>query len=405
MKLTFFLIAVGLILLRLCLPQLEMWHSGREQGTMITKGDNYIEGIWWSGKYRLSDDDRSIAELSPGGYLKFRENDTTMKAESDLQGRISYTLYNGHEDLPLNDSGRRFLARQLQKMIGLGFFGGQRAERVYRQGGVPALLAELSRIKMEGGRDPYLNLLFKSDSLTALQRIELLQIIDSSGNTSEREDLLNRFTPDQLQDSAVAQEWLKSVGQLDVSDMKKDLLLHFIGTGLTIGQFDTVLAVTIRFGSDDDQQDVYKKLVNLPQLQRRDSAFAQPWLRAVGRLGPSEMKKDLLLQFLDTTIRPRETLPADQFDTVMAITRRFDAVEDQKDVLDVLIGLPPPTDAEWLGLIRATGALQPDEIKSDLLLKIAPKMPRTDSLRAVFRLAAKSIQSDDDYGRVMRAVE
>ena len=80
MKLTFFLIALGLVLLRLCYPGLRLWHNGRSEGTMITKSDNYFEGIWWSGKYRLSDDDRSIAEISPGGFLKFRENDTMLKS-------------------------------------------------------------------------------------------------------------------------------------------------------------------------------------------------------------------------------------------------------------------------------------------------------------------------------------
>src|SRR5580658_4987382 len=186
MKLTFFLIAIFLILLRLSYPHLELWSNGKEQGTMITRsGNNYIQGIWWSGKIRLSDDERSIAEISPGGYLKFKENDTTLKAESNLQGEISYTLYNGHEDLPLNDSGQQFIAAQIQKMIRFGFFGEERAERIYKKGGVPALLAELSRIRMEGGRDPYLNLIFKADTLNAPQLIGLLQVIDSSDNTSE----------------------------------------------------------------------------------------------------------------------------------------------------------------------------------------------------------------------------
>ncbi|HUB59987.1 MAG TPA: hypothetical protein VL978_04765 [Puia sp.] len=335
MKLTFFLIAVFLILLRFCYPRLDLWHNGREQGTMITKGDNYIEGIWWSGKYRLSDDDRSIAEISPGGYLKFRENDTILKAESDLQGRITYTLNNGREELPLNDSGRNFMAAQIQKMIRLGFFGEERAERIYRQGGVPALLSELSRIRMEGGRDPYLNRLFRADTLTVPQRIELLQIVDSSTNTTEQQNLLSRFTRDQLRDSAVACKWLSAVGQL----------------------------------------------------------------------GQSYMKKDLLLQYLDTTVKPQEPLRAEQFDTVLAITGRFESPEDQKEILERLIGLSPGTTAGWTALIRATGALQPDYIKSELLPKIASKMPRTDSLRAAFRMAAKSIQSDNDYGKVMRAVE
>jgi hypothetical protein len=405
MKLTFFLIAVGLILLRLCLPRLEMWHNGREQGTMITRSDNYIEGIWWSGKYRLSDDDRSIAEISPGGYLKFRENDTIMKAESDLQGSITYTLNNGREELPLNDSGRNFLAAQIQKMIGLGFFGEQRAERIYRQGGVPALLAELSRIKMEGGREPYLKLLFKSDSLTTPQRIELLRIIGASGNLSEKQNFLKFFTPDQLRDSAVAQEWMNAVGQIGPSYMKKDLLLHYIDTGLTADRFDTVLAITMQFESPNDQQEVYQRLAEFPPIQTHDSAFAQPWLSAVGQLGPSYIKKDLLLHYLRPDSSRADGLPDGQFDRVLAIAGGFESPEDQKEILERLIGLPPTTDAEWAGLIRATGANQQDDVKTDLLLKIAPKMPRTDSLRAQFRMSAKSIQNDMDYGRVMRAID
>ena len=187
--------------------------------------------------------------------------------------------------------------------------------------------------------------------------------------------------------------------------MKKDLLLKFVDSSLPADQVDTVLAITRRFGSDNDQQDVYKSLVDLPKLRLFDSAFAQPWLRAVGELGPSYMKKDLLVKFLDTTVKPRETLPADQFDTVLAISGRFENPEDQKEILKQLIRLPPTTDAEWTGLIRATGAFQAEYIKSELLPEIASRMPRTDPLLAAYRVAAKTIQSDFDYGKVMRAIE
>lgn len=405
MKLTFFLIAIFLVLLRLCYPRLEFWKNGRDQGTMITRGDNYIEGIWWSGKYRLSDDDRSIAEISPGGYLKFRENDTIMKAESDLQGRITYTLNNGREELPLNDSGRRFVAVQLSKMIGLGFFGEERAERIYRQGGVPALLAELSRLRMNGARDAYLNRLFKADSLTTPQRIGLLRLLDSSDNSMDVQHFLNLIPRLQLNDSAVAQEWLRAVGHIDPAYVKKDLLKNYIDSTLPADRLDTVLAITSRLGSEPDEQDIYKSLIHLPQFRMRDSGVARPWLSAVGRLGPSYMKKDLLLEYLDTTVKPRAPLPSDQFDTLLAITGRLESPEDQKEILERLIDVPPTTEAEWTGLIRTTGALQPDYLKSELLPKIASKMPRTDGLRAAYRISAKSIQNDMDFGKVMRAVE
>ena len=406
MKLTFFLIAVFLILLRFSYPRLELWFDHNEHGTMITRsGNNYIQGIWWSGKVRLSDDDQSIAEISPGGYLKFKENDTTMKAESDLQGKISYTLYNGREELPPNDSGQRFVAAQIQKMIRFGFFGEERAKRIYQKGGVPALLAELSRIRMEGGRDPYLNLIFKADTLTAPQLIGLLQVIDSSDNTSGEQHLLSLFTRRRLHDSAVAQKWLSDVGHLHASYMEKDLLMNYIDTGLTADRFDAVLAVACRFESPNDQKEVYERLTELPSFRAHDSDYARPWLQAVGQIGPSYIKKDLLLRSLQTGSDRNDSLPVDQFDTVLAIAARFESPEDSKEIYEKLIGFPPRTDIEWVGLIRAVGVLGADYLKSDLLLKIAPKMPRNDTLVSVYRMSAKSIQGDMDYGRVMRAVE
>jgi hypothetical protein len=90
---------------------------------------------------------------------------------------------------------------------------------------------------------------------------------------------------------------------------------------------------------------------------------------------------------------------------VLSIAARFDAPNDQQEVLERMAGLPGTTDAEWASLLRAVGALDQDYIKSDLFTKIAPKLPRNDSLRAVYRKAAKSIQGDNDYGKTMRALE
>ena len=482
MKLTFFLIALALILLRLCYPTLELWHSERGQGTMITKGDNYYEGIWWSGKYRISDDDRSIAEISPGGYLKFRENDTTMKVESDLQGKLHYILDNGQEKLDLNDSGQRFVAVQLQKMIRLGFFGEERAERIYREGGVAALLAELSTIKMEGGRDAYLNRLFKADTLTSSQRLELLRLIDNSSDMGQRQHLLEQFSREQLSDSAVAREWLTVVGHIDASYMKKDLLVKHLDSNLTAGQFNTMLATTSRFESDVDEQDVYKSMLQLPQLRSHDSAYALPWLHAVAQLDQAYMKKDLLLGFIgkEAGADGRSPMSPTLFNKVVVVTSNFGSDVDQQEVYKSLLDLPPMrnydsayalpwlfavgqldqaymkkdlllnflgndgaaaglspgqfesvlaiahragsdvdeqeiykrlaeksanTEAEWISLIHNVGALNEDYMKSELLPKIASKMPRTDEVRTAYKAAAKTIQQDMDYGKVMRALD
>ncbi|HEV3410990.1 MAG TPA: hypothetical protein VG101_00870 [Puia sp.] len=409
MKLTFFLIALALILLRLCCPTLEIWHNIHGHGSMIMRNGDYIQEVKWSGKIRLSDDERSVAEISPGGYLEYRENDTSLKAESNLQGEIRYSLYDGHERLPLNDSGRQFIAGQIQKMIRFGFFAEGRAEKIYKKGGVRALLAELSRIKMEGSRDQYFDLLFKSDSLNRDEEIALLRLIDSSTDMMQQEGCLKRFTNVQLRDSAVARQWLGSVGHLGESYFKKELLLNYIGAdtgaGLDPDRYDSVLAITTRFESDADQEEVYRQLAGLPPVRMYDPVYAQPWLRAVGQLREAYMKKDLLLRYLGRD-RPAGTpVPGDQFDSVIAIAGHFQSSTDEQEVYKRMADLSGITDEEWASLIRATGTLNEDYMKTELLLKIAPKMPRTDSLRTVYRTAAKSIREDMDYGKVIRAME
>src|ERR1700731_767647 len=147
MKLTFFLIAFFLVLLRVCFSWAH--HGGPETGNMSMTSDGYTKEIHWSGKVRLSDDEKTIAGISPGGYLEFRENDTTLKAESNLQGEISYKLYDGRTSLTMGDSGKRFIAAVLQKVIGFGFDAEERAERIYKKGGNMALLAEIPHMNID----------------------------------------------------------------------------------------------------------------------------------------------------------------------------------------------------------------------------------------------------------------
>lgn len=441
MKLTFFLIALALILLRLCYPTLEIWSNGHGHGTMVMRSDNYIQEIKWAGKVRFSDDEKSVAEISPGGYLKFRENDTSLKAESNLQGEISYSLFNGEAQLAMDDSGRRFVAAQIQKMIRFGFLADNRAARIYKQGGVEAVLAELSRIRMEGARGPYLDLLFNSDSLTQGQQIRLLQELDSANNTTEEQHYLELFAEKQYSDSAVAQRWFVSVGRLEPSYMKKDLLLKYLSVdvdrtaGLPEDRFDSVVAIATHLESYD-AKDVYERLVQMPKkadsdwgglisavgalnedymkgevmdkiasvMPRKDSAVTQQWLICVGRIGESNLKKDLLIKFLNPDTIRADGLPEADYDSILTIASRLETY-NRKEVFERLADIREKTGAEWAGLVRAVGALDEDFMKGEVLTKIAKDLPRSDSLILIYRTAAKTIRDDMEYGKTLRAIE
>lgn len=297
MKLTFFLIAFFLVLLRVYFSWAGViGHNRSDRGNITVTAGNYIEELHWSGKVRLSDDEKSITDITPGGYLKFRENDTTFKAESNLQGEIGYTLYDGHESLTLDDSGRRFVAGVLQKMIARGLFSDGRAERIAQRGGNQALLTEISHLQMEGTVDQYLDLLLQSDSLTEAEQIAVLKQIGSMGD-GDKEKYLSRFTPAQLKDSIIGPYWLATVGQMSDDGKKKDLVMHYIGqvgdsSGLSAIRWDSVMSVVAHMDPNEDKKELYKVLID---SGRKTDAEWIGLIRSVARMEDEGDRSEMLL--------------------------------------------------------------------------------------------------------------
>jgi hypothetical protein len=304
MKLTFFLIAFFLILLRVYYSWAGYAHRRDDDGNIITRSDNYIEEIHWSGKVKLSDDEKSIASISPGGYLKFRENDQKLVAESNLQGEISYTLFDGQKSLTLNDSGQRFVAGVLQKMVRFGFCADGRPERIYKKGGNRAVLDELTgNPYMDNVSAPYMDLLFKGDSLTMDETMEVMQLIEKTGNDDEKIRLLEKFTTKQLKDSVIGLAWLSAAGRVWPEHYKRELVDHYMkldstGGGAAAGwvfagaRYDSLLKVIGQF-EGMERSDLYKQL--LDHGVGTDEAWIS-LIRSVAQQNEVFRKSDLLVE-------------------------------------------------------------------------------------------------------------
>jgi hypothetical protein len=362
MKLTFFLIAFFLVLLSVYFRSVH--GNDNNDGTMTISGDNYYEQIKWSGKVILSEDEKTIAGISPGGYLKFRENDRKLSAESNLQGEISYELYDGHENLILNDSGKRFVAVVLQKMIAFGFQSGGRPERIYKKGGKKALLDELSNIILDNAKGPYLDLFFQTDSLTKDDLAGVLKQIDGLGTDVDKEKYLNRFAADQLKDTAIATAWLGVVGHIGPDFQKSHLLTHFIEQGMASEElFDTVLNITDHLGADFDKENILTRLID------------------------------------------KGDVPGSRFDTLLQVIGHFGSDEEKVKLYTRLMNTGIKTEEQWISLVNKVADIGPDFEKSNLLVQIAQKMPKTGDTRAAFLKVAKTITNDADYGKALRALE
>jgi hypothetical protein len=232
MKITFFLIAFALIFARVFFFRPD--GNDKDSGTMTIKSDNLDVEMKWSGQVVLTDDGLAIASIRPGGYLKFKENDKKLTAKSNLQGEISYELYDGEQNLPLNDSGRRFLRGMLNDLVNLGFDAEGRVARLYKKGGKQALLATLAEPSKDHSdivRGPCLKLLIKNDSLNLQDWAMVLGSIRGIDDDGQKRDFLNQFPKAALKDSGLARSWLGTVDSIPSDWPKKDLYKKMIDIG------------------------------------------------------------------------------------------------------------------------------------------------------------------------------
>ncbi|HEX3079070.1 MAG TPA: hypothetical protein VHQ04_01345, partial [Puia sp.] len=167
MKLIFFLIAFLLISIRYYVSWTgkDRERRGLSESNMVIKSDNFFEEINYLGKFQLSDDESRFKSISPGGYFKFRLNEIKVKAQSDIRGEIEYKIFDGKNDLPLNDEGKILVRKAIKEMIYWGYDAVGRMERVYQKGGSEALLREMDSVKSDQMKILYLKRLYLIDSL------------------------------------------------------------------------------------------------------------------------------------------------------------------------------------------------------------------------------------------------
>ena len=151
MKLIFFLIAFCLITLSFYFSRTrkDREKRGLSESNMVIKSDNFYEEINYPGKFQFSDDESTFKSISPGGYFKFRLNDVKVKAESGMRGEIEYKIYDGKNDIPLNEQGKLIVSKAIHEMIYWGYDAEGRMERIYQKGGSLALLSEMDSVRTD----------------------------------------------------------------------------------------------------------------------------------------------------------------------------------------------------------------------------------------------------------------
>jgi hypothetical protein len=398
MKITFFLIAFCLIFIRLYLGWTGHWRNDSNGGTMtMSNGDDHFE-IKWSGKIRLSDDEKAIESISPGGYLKFTHQDEKLLAESNMQGDISYKIYDGQQELAMDEKGKKFLAGAIREMIEFGFDAQGRMDRIYAKGGKMGLLSAEAELKSDNLRGMYIDRLLKTDSLTKDELNKLISQIGEMGSDFEKQQRLNQISPEQLKDSGTVQAWLGIVGHMGDDHGKEELLKHLIDQDTISEEVESkILDLTGQFGGDWEKENLLSELIEKDTVP---TGLVDKLLGVIGQFADDHGKEDLFSKLIE-----KDAVPADHFGRLLGLIGKFAGDFEKENLYRKLILKNQMSEEEWAVLINRTSDLSSDFEKSNMLVDIAAKMPKTENLRTEYLKVAKTINADPEYGKAVRAVE
>ena len=331
---------------------------------VMNDGVNRIE-IRYNGDIAFNDDETAIARISEGGYLECWRNDDHLLAGTNQDGMVLMELNSNGKPVDTGSvEGKAMLARVIKAMIGMGFDLEGRMDRLYRRGGYSALLNGMDSVDGDYVRSRYLERILGGDSLsTGIVTTAITKVQKKLGGDYDKNRLLEMVDTVYLKNDSVCAGYLAVVKSMNGDYEKSQALQHFLRGTLPGDQYIPVLDAAGTVNGNYERSNVLRQLIGQPLIEGKpfDSL-----LRVVGSMNGDYEKSNLLKQII------------------------------QKGAKE---------GGSWAGLIRTTTTLGGEYERSNVLVDIGQKLPKADSLKALYMNAAKTVHSDVDYGRVVKAVE
>ena len=364
---------------------------------VISDGTNKLD-INYSGEIKFTEDETTIKSISPRGYLRYRKNDKRLEAHSIPGGDFKLELYDNGRKLSATDNdGKVFLADAIKEMVSVGFGAKERMQRIFKKGGSRAILNEVAQVKGDFIKSMYLEFLLTVDTIQPKENIEIATIISTQiGSDFEKGKLLSKYSAKQLKDSLIVKAYLIAAKTINSDFEKSNALKHLLNEPLTGQEIDETLIVTTSIGSDFEKANVLKIALTQPLISNQSGEA----ITVTNTIGSDFEKANVLKIMIDKGLYEKES-----FNILLDAVSRIGSDFEKGNLLKQLIEKGFKDDAQWKAVIGETAKVSSEFDRSNLLVLIAKQMPKNESLKSAYMEVAKSIHSEMDYGRVVKAVQ
>lgn len=346
----------------------------RAQSTNVTARSNDSGSSKWSvndgnqkssletnGKINISEDEKSIASISPGGYLKIEK--TTFGNSRSLfitnkSGSLDYEYKEGGRTKPFEPDGRAWLGEILPELLNTTTIAAEsRVDRFYARGGAKAVLGILPQLKGDHVKSSYLSLLMKKN----LSKPDMVAVIDAVPSHLDSDhfklEVYKKIPAAYFED---INQLTRVVSNLDSDHFKAQLLKPIYSANVMNGQGEKALQLINLLDSDHFKADIAKSI-------------------------PFDKMSDQDLRFV-----------------VEDVLVKFDSDHFRNDLLKSIVNAGNFTEARALIVLGGVKTMDSDHFKSDILRYICSKQASERVKQQIRETAKSTIQSSHFLGEVMR---
>jgi hypothetical protein len=359
------------------------------------------------GRIKFSSDEKRITELAPGGFARFRERtggvDRSVSVTSTGDGSLSYTAIVDGRTVPFDSGLQGWLGGFLPEIVReAGINVPERVARIRAQGGVPAVLREVSQIHSTATKRAYYEELLKAAPLSGsdADRVAAQVSNDLSASSGDLSSVLQQLPRSALQ-SAGARDGIKYALAHIASSGDKATTLEIMAPNA-----DPELLLILIKAAEDVQSSGDKAnfltTTAAEYLTHRNETLRNAYFHTVATIQSSGDMANVLISAIPYGHADPGVTPL-----VIETSKGLASSGDAANVLIAAVSqhlLQQSTPSAILALINRTLTMASSGDRANVLISLADaNVLSTRELRDAFTKAAMALPSDGDRANVLAA--
>jgi len=359
--------------------------------------------VRYRGTIALADDDRSIASISPGGYLIVSDGrwfwlkDYRVEIRADRDGALESRFWvDGHEQ-PFEPEGREWLEKSLLRLVrSTGFAADARVARILKANGPAGVLDEIAQLEADYARRVYFETLFDQATLDGAM---LTRALTLAGQTISSDYELSRSLrkageTQRLDDNASQTAYVDAATRIS-SDYELQRTLAAVLTRAPLGDALVVrlLDAASHLSSDYEASRFLRALVERQPLSAESRAA---FFRAVGTIGSDYEHQRVL-----AAVMARRGLTDAEVALVLQSALELGSDYERSRLLRAVAGSRSVDGPLAVDFFKAAGGIGSDYEKQRVLAIVAGKAGLSEETLVALLGAAKGIGSDYELSRLL----